>query len=215
MRVSVVMASFLGVLGGNERPNMDKKFVRSVKSFLSQTHQDKELIIVSDGCVKTNELFEQHFSNEPSVKLIRSNKLDAYSGGIRQQGLMVATGDMICYLDNDDVIAKDHVKTIHDNFDYDNFDLVYYDDYLVLDTSFKKLYTRYVEPRWGSIGTSSHAHVNFYRHPERSKGRELLWPTGYSHDFTWISTIIGTGARFKKLDAKPQYLVAHYGNADF
>ena len=214
MKVSVIMASYLGAIQGRERPNMDKKLVRAVKSFLNQSHPDKELVIVSDGCQATNDIIESNFGGNPEIKLLKSQKLEPYSGGIRQQGLSVATGDIICYLDNDDVIAREHIKTIHDNFDFDNLDLVYYDDYLVLDQSFKTLQVRTVDPRWASIGTSSHAHVNFFKHKGRIN-KDVYWPTGYSHDFTWISSIIGANARFKKLDKTPQYLVAHYGNADF
>ena len=45
LKVSVVMASFLGEYSGAAK-NRDKKFLRAVKSFKNQTYDNKELIIV-------------------------------------------------------------------------------------------------------------------------------------------------------------------------
>jgi glycosyltransferase involved in cell wall biosynthesis len=42
MKVSVIMASWFNP----QRKNMEQKFIRSVNSFLNQTYDDKELIIV-------------------------------------------------------------------------------------------------------------------------------------------------------------------------
>ena len=52
-KVSVIMASYLSVYGTTPRPNLDKKFIRAVKSFINQTYPEKELIIVADGCTTT------------------------------------------------------------------------------------------------------------------------------------------------------------------
>ena len=71
MKISVIMASWLGA----KRPHLDKKFVRAVNSFLKQTHEDKELIIVSDGCQITNKLYEEHYKMNPIVTLFKSQKL--------------------------------------------------------------------------------------------------------------------------------------------
>ena len=49
MKFSVIMASYLGNYPGCAN-NREAKFIRSVKSFLNQSYDNKELIIVSDGC---------------------------------------------------------------------------------------------------------------------------------------------------------------------
>lgn len=211
MKVSVIMASFLGDYPGAAK-NRDKKIVRAVNSFLNQTWKgEKELIIVGDGCQKTKEIYEQNWKDNKEVIYFGSPKQVLYSGGIRTIGLKIATGDIICYIDNDDVLGKTHIETIVNQFT-DDVDWVYYDDFLVLDKEFTKFQKRYVDPRWSSIGTSSISH----RNPKTCKKLENIeWFSGYGHDFVFVLKLASTGAKFKKLDSCPQYIVCHTGNSDF
>ena len=201
-KVSVIMASYLGNYA-NCGSNREKKFIRAVKSFINQSYPNKELIIVADGCTRTYEIYKENWDNNPEVSCIIMNKQPTYSGNIRTEGLIEATGDIISYLDNDDVIGKTHIETIVNQFT-DDVDLVYYDDYLVMSADFKKLMKREVGPRYGSIGTSSITHRN-------KKDLNLLWPTGYGHDYIFLLSIASKGLKFKKLQNSPQYLVTHYG----
>jgi len=76
----------------------------------------------------------------------------------------------------------------------------------VLDSTFKKLHLRIVEPRWASIGTSSISHKNI---------KEIVWPGGYGHDFLFMFKLASDGYKYKKLEKIPEYLVAHYYQADY
>jgi len=206
MKVTTIMASYLGDYP-NAAKNRDKKFVRAVNSFLNQTYKgEKELIIVGDGCQKTKDFYEANWKNNKEIKHFASPKQPMYSGGIRSIGIKMATGDIICYLDNDDVIGKTHLQTIVDQFDTEKYGWVYYDDYMVLNKEFTKFYTRYVDPRYGSIGTSSIAHIN---------NKKLEWFTGYGHDWLFVLKLASTGMSFKKLEKPPQYIVCHYKDGDF
>lgn len=195
-----------------QRPNMDKKLFRAVKSFLNQTYEgEKELIIISDGCQVTNSVYEKNFKDNKEIILFTSPKQPMYSGGVRTIGLKMATGDIICYLDNDDVFGKDHLKIIAEQFT-DDVDWVYYNDLMVLNKEFTKFYTRWVDPRWASIGTSSIAHKN----PKNSeKLKDIEWFNGYGHDFLYVMKLASLGTKFKKLEKMPQYIVCHYKGADF
>lgn len=208
-KVSVVMASYLGPYPGRAA-NPEQKFVRAVKSFLTQTYDNKELIIVSDGCEVTERLYQFNFAQFPNIKFVKIEKQPTYSGDCRNAGLDLVEGDVVTYLDNDDVLGKKHLEIIMSQFD-DDLEFVYYDDYLVTSADFKKLHKRYVEPRYGSIGTSSISHINFNKN-EKFKNI-IRWSTGYGHDFIIISNMIVNGAKFKKLKNQPQYLVAHWGGA--
>jgi glycosyltransferase involved in cell wall biosynthesis len=199
-KVSVIMASYLGDYPGRSS-NPDKKFIRAVKSFLSQTYQNKELIIVADGCDLTEKIYNEQFSNYDNVFLIKIPKQPIYGGETRNMGLNVASGEIISYLDNDDVLGKNHLEIIMNQFT-DDVDLVYYDDYLVMSQDFKKLHQRLNETRYGSIGTSAISHKNV---------DYLKWSNGYGHDWVFIMSAIIKGMQFKKLEKPPQYLVAHWG----
>lgn len=199
-KVSVIMASYLGEYPGRAT-NPEQKFIRAVKSFLTQTYKNKELIIVSDGCDVTERLYEFNFKQFDNIKFIKIPKQEIYSGECRNKGIEIAIGDIITYLDNDDVLGKKHLEVIMEQFSHD-VDFVYYDDYLVTSPDFKKLHRRFVEPRYGSIGTSSISHI---------KNDWLKWTSGYGHDFVYVMSALYNGMKFKKLEKPPQYLVAHWG----
>lgn len=208
MKISVIMASFLGMPG---RQNMDLKFKRAVNSFINQTYEDKELIIVSDGCEITNQIYNNEFSKINNIHLIPIPKQPLYSGIMRNIAFDVAEGDIITYLDADDAIGKNHLKIISEQFDIEKYDFVYYDDYMTLNKEFSKLHVRIVEPRYASIGTSSISH----KHPKLLKNGEYLkFSTGYGHDFLFVMKLDSLGYKFKKLEKMPEYIVAHYRDFD-
>jgi len=204
-KISVIMASWLGA---PNRKNLDTKFIRAVKSFLNQTYKNKELIIISDGCQVTEYLYDKYFKDNSLVKFKLLDKQPLYSGNVRNTGLEMATGDIISYLDSDDVLGKKHLEIIANGFKNDDIDYVYYNDYMVLDKSFKKFQLRKVDLRWAKIGTSSISHKNL----DIVKG---TWPTGYGHDFIFMMKLNSLGLRHKKLQQTSQYFVAHYANGDY
>jgi hypothetical protein len=110
------------------------------------------------------------------------------------------------YLDNDDAWGKKHIETIIEQFT-DDVDWVYYDDYLVMSKDFQKLHKREVEPRYGSIGTSSFAHRNL-----DSIKKFGLYSNGYGHDWLAVLKLASLGLKFKKLKKTPSYLVCHWGD---
>ena len=204
-KVSVIMASYLLNYPG-AASNRDKKFVRAVNSFKKQTYENKELVIVSDGCPLTVDLYNKFFSNEPNIKLLQIPKQQLYSGEMRNTALDIVDGDIISYLDSDDILGSKHLQTIVEQFDLDSLDFVYYNDYMTLDSTFKKLHLRIVEPRWASIGTSSISHKNI---------KNVKWSSGYGHDMLFVLIMVSAGLKFKKLEKIPEYIVCHYMNGDF
>lgn len=205
MKVSIIMSSYLGEYPGAAKER-DKKFIRAVKSFQNQSYTDKELIIVSDGCEKTIALYEQYFKNDTQIRLIKLPKQQMYSGEMRNVALRDAQGDVISYLDSDDVLGKQHLEIIMNQFDTKKYNWVFYNDYLVTEPTFKKLHLRVVETRFGSIGTSAITHL---------KDERLKWSSGYGHDWVFVLKLAGLGTKFTKLKQNPQYLVCHYYNGDF
>lgn len=109
--ISVIMPSYLGEYPGS-RKNPDKKFIRAVESFRSQTFENKELIIISDGCELTNQIYQEKWQQDPTIRLIRSEKMEVtWPGELREIGRSIAKYDWISYLDSDDVILSHHLET--------------------------------------------------------------------------------------------------------
>ena len=113
------MQSYLSEYKGS-REDPVEKFNRSVESFLMQDHDDKELIIVSDGCEITNNTYELEWSMFDNIKLIKTDKEpNRWVGSKRNYGIEAADGEWITYLDSDDIIIEtrlsDLYKSIQEN----------------------------------------------------------------------------------------------------
>jgi len=107
------MVSYLHDYPGS-RSKPIQKFNRAVQSWVNQTFQSKELIIVSDGCELTNREYYQNWAQHSNIKLIEMPKSNAlWPGEYRQHGVNLASGDWITYLDSDDIYLPDYLERIH------------------------------------------------------------------------------------------------------
>lgn len=117
-KISIIMQSYLGEYPGS-RTDSAEKFKRAVKSFQNQLYKNCELIIVSDGCIKTQETYFSEFKTDPNIKFIFVDK-DApnmyekneqghkyYRGFPRRVGVGAATGTLITYMDSDDFLLPE------------------------------------------------------------------------------------------------------------
>ena len=97
----------------------EQKFIRAVNSFINQTHENKELVIVSDGCEKTNTLYDILYKENTQIKLIKQpkNNDSKYPGVLRQIGIDHSSGDRIMYLDSDDYYHPERISKIDEQFD--------------------------------------------------------------------------------------------------
>lgn len=111
--ISVIMPSYLGEYPGS-RKDPDKKFIRSVKSFKEQSLKEKELIIISDGCEITNQIYHDNWKEDPTIRLIISEKMQVtWPGELREMGRSIAKYDWITYLDSDDMYLQNHLSIIN------------------------------------------------------------------------------------------------------
>jgi len=112
--ISTVMVSYLHDYPGS-RSNPVQKFNRAVQSWVNQTFQSKELIIVSDGCKLTNQEYYQNWAQYENIRLIEMPKSrDPWPGTYRQLGVDHARGEWITYLDSDDLYLLDYLERIAD-----------------------------------------------------------------------------------------------------
>lgn len=208
MRITVIMASYLGYYE-NCASSRDEKFIRAVKSFLDQLHNDKELIIIADGCEKTAELFDtlkERFKWAPGLVNLISIPAGGqrFSGLPRQLGIINATGSIISYLDTDDVLFGNHLAQISAGMG--DKEWVYYNDFIARDKDLFKKKERETLLQFGRIGTSCIAH---------RANLPVTWPSDYGHDYEFITTLIDSFPDFHKIKAEG-YLVCHLpGGIDY
>ncbi len=96
----------------------------SIESVLNQTYEDLELIVVNDG--GTDEV--EKIINDFNSNQIRYCKLKENRGlsGALNEGLKVARGRYVAYLDDDDVYYRRHIETLVAFIEkYPDFDCVY------------------------------------------------------------------------------------------
>lgn len=194
------MASYLGVYENcaSDRVN---KFHRAINSFINQDFQkaDIELIISSDGCEITDRLYYEFYSEIDNIKIIKNEKQLIYSGKIRQFGVNLAKGEVLCFLDTDDVIGKSHLTNI--SIGIKNSDWCYWDDYI---SSSHGLIIRPTILEYGCCGTSTIAY---------KKKLQTTWEgcDGYGHDFTFIQKLLTISQNYNKI-YDCQYYCHHVPN---
>ena len=116
MKISVVMPSYLPDYPGASK-NRDEKLHRAVESVIKQTYKDWELIVVADGCIRTYHEMKKY--SDPRIKTALINKQKGF-GIQRNTGISLAKGEVISYLDSDDMLAPNHLDFINENMqDYD------------------------------------------------------------------------------------------------
>lgn len=91
--------------------NGEKYIARSVRSVLSQTFQDFEIIVVDDGSVDGGKSVVQSISDGRIRVISQANK---GVSAARNAGIAAAQYDIVAFLDADDEWLPNHLSTIHE-----------------------------------------------------------------------------------------------------
>ena len=104
MKISVVTPAF----------NASSTIMSSIQSVLDQSHDDWEHLVVDDGSIDDTALLVSS-SKDVRVRLLR----EAHSGvcAARNRGVAEANGEVVIFLDADDVADRDWLATFADAFD--------------------------------------------------------------------------------------------------
>jgi len=124
---SVIMVATMEEYPGCAK-NREHKFKRAVQSFLDNLWKEKELIIISDGCRKIENVYYQLYKNESQIRFLLADKQPLkYPGKLRGIGCEMAAGETVSYLDSDDYIDSYFIVKVHQGITLYNLDLLYYD----------------------------------------------------------------------------------------
>jgi glycosyltransferase involved in cell wall biosynthesis len=83
---------------------------KAIESVLNQTFIDWELIIIDDGSTDNTKELVERYSDE-RIHYIWQNNQERSSA--RNNGIKIARGQYICFLDSDDYYKSDHLNTFY------------------------------------------------------------------------------------------------------
>lgn len=94
-----------------------------IESILRQTFQDFELLLIDDGSTDSSgAICDRYCSRDSRIRVIHKE-----NGGLssaRNAGLDIAAGDYIIFVDSDDILTDNAVKTIHEELTTTSADVV-------------------------------------------------------------------------------------------
>ena len=86
---------------------------RCIESIIGQTFEQWELILIDDGSPdKTGEICDAYCSRDKRIKVVHKE-----NGGVsaaRNDGIEIAEGEFICFIDPDDYIKSDFLQVLYD-----------------------------------------------------------------------------------------------------
>ncbi|MBP3616367.1 MAG: glycosyltransferase family 2 protein [Alphaproteobacteria bacterium] len=92
--------------------NVQKYLDKCLKSIISQTLTDIEIILVDDGSTDSSGLIcDKYAKKDKRIKVIHQK--NARQGAARNAGIKLATGDYIGFVDSDDYITSDMFEKLY------------------------------------------------------------------------------------------------------
>ena len=106
--------------------NQEKFLAKALDSLINQTLKETEFLCVNDGSKDGSlKILEEYRNKDNRIKII--NQKNQGAGPARNQGLKFATGDYIAFLDPDDYLEKDALKTLYKQAKQQKCDLLVFD----------------------------------------------------------------------------------------
>lgn len=85
----------------------------TLRSVLAQTWPDLELVVVADGCTDdTEDVVRQVAREDARVRLLRTSHRHGHPAEPRNLGIAEARGDVVAYVDHDDVWEPGHLAAL-------------------------------------------------------------------------------------------------------
>ena len=95
--------------------NQEKYLNKSIPSIISQTYENLDIILVNDGSTDTSiSIIKEYAEKDSRVQVVEKK-----NGGLVDAtlaGIAVAKGELLCFLDPDDLLGENFVKTFVESF---------------------------------------------------------------------------------------------------
>ena len=81
-----------------------------ISSIVKQTYTNFELILIDDGSTDSSgAICDEWYKKDPRIKVMHQSNLGV--AVTRNNGLEMARGDYICFIDNDDFVTENYLET--------------------------------------------------------------------------------------------------------
>lgn len=97
----------------------------TLTSISKQTYRNLEVIVVNDAGESVGHIVDE-FISLLNVRYF-DHETNKRSGAARNTGIKAATGEYICYIDDDDIFYPDHIETLVRKLIHDNCSVAYTD----------------------------------------------------------------------------------------
>lgn len=145
-------------------------------------------------------MWQQNWSAIDCILFLKIPKYPERAGITRNHGLQIASGSRIGYLDADDMLAKNHISNLEEQFT-DDVDWVWFEDCIATRVGGVDDYECKVRPgvclQKHKIGLGCVAH---------KKGLNIAWGDTYSNDWELIQTLMKYST--KRIEGRT-YIVCH------
>jgi len=106
--------------------NQEKYLSQALDSLKNQTLKDAEFICINDGSTdKSLEILNKYAKNDNRIKII--NQKNQGCGCARNNGLKIAKGEFISFLDPDDWLEKNALESLYNKAKKQNCDMLVFD----------------------------------------------------------------------------------------
>lgn len=102
--------------------NGEKFIAKCINSVIDQDYKNKEIIIIDDGSTDNSKNIIQSFINNKDVKISFQHNLNASIA--RNEGLKIATGDYVLFLDSDDILCENVISSVVSEMERNRADLL-------------------------------------------------------------------------------------------
>lgn len=103
--------------------NAEKTLKRCLDSLLGQKRQDVEIILINDGSSdRSGEIIDEYRNRFENIKLITQKNSGVSIA--RNQGLEIAEGTYITFVDSDDYVSSDYFQAMDEAGERDDSDLI-------------------------------------------------------------------------------------------
>lgn len=103
--------------------NAQKYLDRSIKSVITQTYKEIELIIVNDGSTDNSmEICKKYASQDKRIKVYTQENKGVSAA--RNLGIEMASGEYLMFIDSDDYILENMIQDMKQKISNNNIDLV-------------------------------------------------------------------------------------------